>query len=86
MAEKKSKKELTFEEALARLETIVKEMESGELSLEKMMAHFEEGNELVKHCTGKLNEVERKIEVLVKKGDAVETAPFEAEAADEEDA
>ena len=77
MAEKQNDKSKSFEKALARLEAIVSEMESGTLSLEKMMACFEEGTGLVKFCTLKLNEVERKIEVLVKKGDQVETAPFE---------
>ncbi len=67
-----------FEKALARLEKIVAEMEGGNLSLEKMMAHFEEGSELVKLCTKKLNEVERKIEVLVKKGDELTTEPLSA--------
>jgi exodeoxyribonuclease VII small subunit len=77
MAQKKTDKEIRFEEALERLEKIVDEMESGELSLEKMMAHFEEGSQLVKQCGEKLNEVEKKIEVLVKKGDEVTTEPFE---------
>ena len=77
MAEKQTDKPANFEKALARLETIVQEMEGGALSLEKMMAHFEEGSELVKFCTKKLNEVERKIEVLVKKGDSVTTESFE---------
>ena len=44
MAEKKSDKVQNFEKALERLETIVGEMESGTLSLEKMMACFEEGS------------------------------------------
>ena len=73
------KKQPTFEKALDRLETIVKEMESGDLSLEKMMAHFEEGSELVKYCGGKLDEVEKKIDTLVKKGDKIATEPFERE-------
>ena len=78
MAEKKSEKqEQSFEKALERLETIVSEMESGKLSLEKMMASFEEGTALVKVCSKKLNEVERKIEILAKKGDADTTEPFE---------
>ena len=72
-------KEIPFEESLARLETIVKEMESGSLSLDKMMAHFEEGSALVKQCGNKLNEVEKKIELLIKKGDQIETEPFEPE-------
>lgn len=68
---------MDFEKALTRLETIVKDMEGGSLSLEKMMAHFEEGSTLVKFCSDKLNEVERKIEQLIQKGDAITTEPFE---------
>lgn len=65
----------TFEKSLARLETIVTEMESGELGLEDMIARFEEGRRLTTFCSKKLNEVERKIEKLVKdeNGDMVAT-------------
>lgn len=73
----------SFEEALARLEALVKEMESGTLNLDRMMACFEEGSKLVKVCEGKLNEVEKKIELLVKKGDAQTTAPFNPGAGDD---
>ena len=66
-----------FEDALARLEKIVAEMEAGELPLDKAMAHFEEGMTLVASCSKKLSEVEKKIEVLVKKGEALHTEPFE---------
>ena len=68
----------SFEQALARLEELVREMEGGQLPLEKMMAHFEEGSELVKLCTKTLNEVEKKIEVLVRKGDGVESKPLDS--------
>jgi exodeoxyribonuclease VII small subunit len=78
MAEKEQK-DMTFEQALDRLETIVQEMESGTMDLEKMMQHFEEGNTLAKFCSTKLNEVERKIELLVKKGGQVTTEPFDEE-------
>lgn len=74
---------VSFEKALARLEALVKEMESGSLSLDKMMGCFEEGSQLVKVCELKLNEVEKKIEKLVKKGDRVTTEPFTAEAEDD---
>lgn len=80
--EKKEEKKLDFEQALARLETLVEEMEGGALSLEKMMAHFEEGTRLVKFCTQKLNEVEKKIEILVKEGEDVTARPFDADAAE----
>lgn len=69
----------SFEKALARLETIVAEMESGKLSLEDMMTRFEEGQALVKICAGKLNQVERRIEILVKEGESVVAEPFEAD-------
>lgn len=74
-----------FEQALERLETIVAEMESGELSLEDMMARFEEGQALVKVCSTKLNQVERRIEVLMKEGDKVVAAPLEAGDTGEDD-
>ena len=76
MAEKTEKTQ-SFEKALARLEEIAAEMESGELGLEKMVAAFEEGQKLVKLCSSKLNEVEKKIEMLVKKQDgSTGTEPF----------
>lgn len=79
MPKKTESSEKSFEASLERLEKIVEEMESGELSLEQMMAHFEEGTGLVKACSKKLNEVERKIEMLTKKDDAESTELFEGE-------
>jgi exodeoxyribonuclease VII small subunit len=76
MAEKKS---ADFESSLGRLEELVDEMESGELSLEGMIKHFEEGSKLVGLCTKKLNEVEQKIEKLVKKDGELKEVPFETE-------
>ena len=76
--------DVSFEKALGRLETIVAEMESGKLSLEDMMKRFEEGQSLVKICSSKLNQVERRIEILVKEGDTVTAEPF-ADSADTND-
>ncbi len=76
--------DVSFEKALGRLETIVEEMESGKLSLEDMMKRFEEGQSLVKICSSKLNQVERRIEILVKEGDTVIAEPF-AESSNESD-
>jgi exodeoxyribonuclease VII small subunit len=74
-----------FEESLGQLEKVVGEMESGRLSLDEMMARFEEGQTLIAHCTRRLNEVEKRVEQLVKQGDRDETRPFEADGlADEE--
>ena len=55
-----------FESALEDLEQVVEQLESGELSLEDSLAAFEKGVGLVKFCNQKLNEVEKKIELLVK--------------------
>ena len=82
--DKNTTEEQNFEKALARLETLVEEMESGALDLDKMMSHFEEGSQLVKFCNQKLNEVEKKIELLVKKGDSTATEPFAPESGDAE--
>ncbi len=78
MSAKTTTDETGFEKNLERLESIVEEMESGELNLDQMMAHFEEGMQLTKTCTKRLHEVEQKIEILVKKGNEVTSEPFEA--------
>ncbi|MDD3952568.1 MAG: exodeoxyribonuclease VII small subunit [Lentisphaeria bacterium] len=57
---------LPFDEALRRLEGIVTQLESGNLSLEDSLLAFEQGMRLNKWCAGKLAEAEKKIEVLVK--------------------
>lgn len=75
---------VSFEAAIERLEEIVSKMEAGQLGLDEMMGCFEEGQKLVRFCSGKLNEVEKKIEILVKRGDNVEAEPFDADSADEE--
>lgn len=70
----------SFEDDLTRLETIIRDMESGEASLDDMIALFEEGSSLIKRCSAKLNEVEKKIEVLVQKDGKYATEPFTPEA------
>jgi len=79
----KVEEKMSFEKALERLEAIVGEMEGGSLSLDKMISRFEEGQSLLKFCSQKLNEVERKIEVLVKKGDKVSAEPFDEKSVEE---
>jgi exodeoxyribonuclease VII small subunit len=65
MAQKQSA-DKKFEAALEELEEVVERLESGELSLEDSLAAFEKGVGLVRFCNQKLNEVEKKIEMLVK--------------------
>ena len=55
-----------FESALEELEQVVEQLESGDLSLEDSLSAFEKGVGLVRFCNQKLNEVEKKIEMLVK--------------------
>jgi exodeoxyribonuclease VII small subunit len=57
-------KDLSFEEALKKLEGIVESMESDELPLETLLARFEEGTRLAKTCQSKLTEAELKIQHL----------------------
>jgi len=74
MAEKK------FEAALARLEEIVQELEKGDLPLEQSLKLFEEGIKLSRICNSRLEEAERKVEILMKdKNGNVTAQPFEEE-------
>jgi exodeoxyribonuclease VII small subunit len=57
---------ITFEQALARLEEIVKMLESGSAPLDKSLEYFEEGVRLVKMCNVQLDNVEQRIKILSK--------------------
>ena len=57
---------IKFESALEDLEQVVEQLETGALSLEDSLTAFEKGVGLVKFCNQKLNEVEKKIDFLVK--------------------
>jgi len=57
-----------FEEALSRLEEIVRELEKGEIGIEEALKLFEEGTGLSKLCAKKLSNVEKRVEIL-KKGE-----------------
>lgn len=73
--------DLPFEKALETLEQRVADMESGHLTLEAMLKAFEEGQQLVRYCQKKLNEVERRIELLSRDADGRETlTPFPEDA------
>ena len=58
-------KEIVFEDALARLEEIVKALESGNAPLDSSLALFEEGVGLVRLCSSKLDKAESRIKILV---------------------
>lgn len=57
-----------FETSLKRLETIVADLEKGELPLEKALELFEEGMKISRLCGERLEEAERKVEALIKDG------------------
>ncbi len=80
----RSKKDKTFEEAMDRLEAIVAQIESDELGLEEQFELFREGMTLARFCDGKLTEVQKSVEIVLKEsGEEWKTAPFEEP--DEED-
>jgi len=60
----KSEKDLTFETALAELESIVETMESGQLPLEKSLASYKRGAELLQFCQRQLQDAQQQVKVL----------------------
>ena len=58
-------REVTFEQAMAELEEIVKRLEKGELTLDESISCFRRGVELTKYCNRKLDEAERSITMLI---------------------
>jgi len=60
------KEKLTFEQAVMRIDEIVKLLESGDAPLDKSLTYFEEGANLIKTCTTMLDEAEQKITKLQK--------------------
>ncbi|MHC1579287.1 MAG: exodeoxyribonuclease VII small subunit [Candidatus Alkanophagales archaeon] len=69
--------ELSFEDALRRLEEIVERLERGDLPLEEALRLFEEGVALCRFCNRKLDEAEYRVEMLVREGGNVRTEKFD---------
>ena len=57
-----------FEAAIAELETIIKQMEDGDLTLERSMELYERGVQLSRFCHSRLEDAERRIEILNERG------------------
>ncbi|MDO9228728.1 MAG: exodeoxyribonuclease VII small subunit [Syntrophales bacterium] len=68
-----------FEEALERLEEIVRRMEAGEMTLEESLKAFEEGIKLSRLCTKKLDEADRRVELLLREEGELVARPFSGE-------
>lgn len=66
-----------FEECLQRLEKIVDELETGNVSLEQALKLFEEGTQLSSSCRKELEDAEGKVEILLKQNGKIQTEPYE---------
>jgi len=64
--ENKETGQLSFEDALEKLEAVAAKMEDGNLPLDQMIRYYEEGNKLSSICGRKLKDLEKKIEILVR--------------------
>ena len=83
---RKEQSEKNFETALEDLEQVVEQLESGDLALEDSLAAFEKGVGLAKFCNQKLNDVEKKVELLIKdKEGKLQLKAFGELAEDEDD-
>jgi len=69
MAAEKTVETMSFEEALAELETIVRQLEQGDVDLEQSIAIYERGSALKDHCEGRLKAAELKVEQIVQSAD-----------------
>ncbi|MFN7913752.1 MAG: exodeoxyribonuclease VII small subunit [Vicinamibacterales bacterium] len=73
-----------FEAALAELDALVKKLEEGDLPLEHSLALYERGVQLSRFCHARLEEAERRIEILTDRGD-LRAAPASLSGTDDED-
>lgn len=73
---KQDPENLSFEDALTQLESLVEQMERGELSLEDSLASFERGVALTRRCEAALKAAEQKVEILSGKSADAEPEPF----------
>ncbi|MGV8078489.1 MAG: exodeoxyribonuclease VII small subunit [Syntrophales bacterium] len=65
-----------FEESIEKLEQIVRRMEAGEMTLDESLKAFEEGIRLVRLCNARLDDAERRVELLLREGDQLTMKPL----------
>ncbi len=68
--------QLSFEQALDKLEAIVSKLENGDVPLELAIELFQEGMQLSRLCGGKLEQVEQRIELLIESEQGFQKKPF----------
>lgn len=79
-----SAEEAPFEEVMERLQTVVEQLEEGDLPLDESLAMFEEGVRLSRAGAKRLDEAERRVEELLAAGDELQTSPLEESEAGEQ--
>ena len=68
-----------FEDALEKLEDIVRKMEAGDIPLDEALKSFEEGIKLIRFCSAKLEETQRRVEMLLGKEDSLQVKSFQGD-------
>ncbi|MFT5674152.1 MAG: exodeoxyribonuclease VII small subunit [Paraglaciecola sp.] len=77
MTNRKKAENLTFEESMQELESIVKQMEQGELPLEDALQRFERGIQLARHSQQKLKQAEQKVQILMNQNGQTSLQPLD---------
>jgi exodeoxyribonuclease VII small subunit len=72
-----------FEDALEKIEDIVKKMEAGDMPLDEALKSFEEGIKLIRFCSAKLDEAQRRVEILLGEEDSLQVKRFDGENSDQ---
>ena len=72
-------KKFNLEKSLTELESLVDELEAGDLPLEKAMKKFEDGIKLTRGCQTALKDAEQKVQILLESADGAELSDFEIE-------
>jgi len=78
MMNSKTDKLPDFEKALEELESLVEQMESGELSLDQSLSHFKRGVELTRHCQSVLDEAQQGVQKLMNTDEESSAVPFDS--------
>jgi exodeoxyribonuclease VII small subunit len=66
-----------LESSIAEINTLIDQMEQGEISLEQSLERFERGIRLIKHCQKVLQEAEQKVQILINNNDKEDLRPYE---------
>lgn len=77
--QKEKQKTPDFEQALEELESLVEQLETGELSLDQSLERFKRGVELTRHCQSVLDQAQQTVQQLVDPEDETSAVPFESD-------